>query len=219
MKRKRFQSLKMLNGWKQVARIIVKKHGSVTFEWPKPSEGWQEVAVQSMLTEFNMTVHEVDGCMHDVKCLTTGDPLFKGYLIATSDEALAKHLTNSNVLCDKTHKHAEKGSMSGNALSTGFYTQKFCETMLEGLFGPAVFPAMPVVDAPEVIEPPPVIPAGISVCLIPSRRFTSFLTFLLLRLVKSAGLQNRNNSLPEESRKSRNRRKPLRDLSRLQLTV
>eukprot|EP00972_Heterocapsa_arctica_P098373 14517610-Heterocapsa_arctica.AAC.1 len=46
----------------RLAKTVLARGGSVSFEWPRYCAGWSQPAVRRMITELGLTFVDIDGC-------------------------------------------------------------------------------------------------------------------------------------------------------------
>ena len=61
------ESRMMIQHFKELAVVVQKGGGSVSFEWPRESIGWNQDFVISMITELGLFAVQVDGCAMGVQ--------------------------------------------------------------------------------------------------------------------------------------------------------
>ena len=70
-------SLKMLQYFAIVARLVVEHGGEVSFEWPRNCEGWAQQALINLIAELGLTPAACDGCMLGFHSKINGEPIKK----------------------------------------------------------------------------------------------------------------------------------------------
>ena len=126
--RAREQSLEWVATFHRMARSVVARGGSASFEWPRWCAGWDQPLVQQMVNELKMILIDVDGCAVGLTN-ADGQPILKPWRIAVTSELLANSL--GGLRCDKTHEHA---SCAGRETArTAFYPVDLCRAIHRGL--------------------------------------------------------------------------------------
>ena len=137
---RRKESLAMLERFAELARIVVAKGGTVSFEWPKACTGWRLSELQMIEQELGMKRVTIHGCMLGVLS-KKGVPIKKPWMISSNSPSLIQHL--EQFVCDNRHNH-EKCEGSETKRS-GFYPEKMSIEILQGLNPDKVIAAAPKV--------------------------------------------------------------------------
>ena len=126
--RAREQSMEWAATFLKMARSVIAKGGTVSFEWPRYCEGWNQPLIKDMIRELRLQPVPVDGCAVGLKD-KSNKPLYKPWTIAVSSPFLAEQL--KDLRCDKTHEH---GKTAGpETAKTAFYPRTLCEAIHRGL--------------------------------------------------------------------------------------
>ena len=121
-------SLEWAATFRRLARAALARGGSVSFEWPRYCEGWEQPLIVDMLRGLDLHAVPVDGCGTGLTD-KNGTPLFKPWLIAVSSTALVEELKNFR--CDKNHEH---GKIAGDETAkTAYYPRVLCGAIHRGL--------------------------------------------------------------------------------------
>ncbi len=131
LEKRRTHSRKMLENFIRAAEIVLsKKHGTVSFEWPRHCSGWELPELTAFIQKHNLTEACMDGCAMG---LTNNDgvPMLKPWRVVTTHAALAKNLSQLTCKHNKEFKHAPvEGSYTAK---TAFYPTLLCETVIHSL--------------------------------------------------------------------------------------
>eukprot|EP00972_Heterocapsa_arctica_P083368 12285099-Heterocapsa_arctica.AAC.1 len=65
----------------RLAKAVLAKGGSVSFEWPRYCDGWRQPGVIKMVTGLKLTFVDIDGCSVGVKS-KEGVPIYKPWRFA-----------------------------------------------------------------------------------------------------------------------------------------
>ena len=83
---------RMLQTFREAGDIIIANGGTVSFEWPRYCQGWQEKVLKEFFNDHPFIKILTDGCQFGMKSIMTGKPIFKPWTIYTTSPVLAKRL-------------------------------------------------------------------------------------------------------------------------------
>ena len=119
----------MLNHFEIVANAVIKKGGSISFEWPDCSAYWKDEHVQAVLKRLDLTFVSFDGCTLGWKSLygrngNKGKPIRKRLRIYTTSVHKLNSLAPYQCPGPKVHNHAP--AEGKDTAHTASYTPEFC---------------------------------------------------------------------------------------------
>ena len=131
------ESCRLLRVFLAAARIVLRNHGRVHFEWPDSCSGWNLDELQQFIAEHGLHTAVCHGCAF-------GLPHRKPWRIVTSCERLAVALDAKRCMHPRDYKHVPiEGQYTANS---AMYPRPMCSFVLQHLF-PEKFhskvPAMP----------------------------------------------------------------------------
>ena len=103
----RRKSLKLMGKFITLARIVRSSGGTVCFEWPKGSTGWNETLTQRWIKEFSTTGILFDGCFFELRSRKTGELIKKPWRFETDNWAIRKAFENSTCIGGHVHQPCE----------------------------------------------------------------------------------------------------------------
>ena len=121
IRRAREQSLEWDATFRRLAKCAIAKGGSVSFEWPRHCEGWEQPLIMDMLRELGLQPVAADGCATGLLD-ANGSPLFKLWTIAVSSASLVEQLQVFR--CDKSYEHGK--TASSETAKTAYYPRALC---------------------------------------------------------------------------------------------
>eukprot|EP00972_Heterocapsa_arctica_P066783 9854580-Heterocapsa_arctica.AAC.1 len=84
----RVTSMEYVATFTRLAKIVLSKGGSVSFEWPRGCDGWDQPAVRQMVQELKLDFVDIDGCAVGVVS-QDGEKILKPWRFAVSSPHLA----------------------------------------------------------------------------------------------------------------------------------
>eukprot|EP00972_Heterocapsa_arctica_P024311 3586333-Heterocapsa_arctica.AAC.1 len=88
----------------RLAKAVLARGGSVSFEWPRYCDCWRQPAVRKMVTELGLSFVDIDGCSVGVQD-KHGKAIIKPWRFAVSSPHLAQVLQDRRRSRD--HEHAK----------------------------------------------------------------------------------------------------------------
>ena len=147
----RTNSIQMLDHFYKLAKRVVAKGGTISFEWPRFCAGWDLPLLQQLISEFNLIQADVDGCSVGLRSVVTQNPIKKPWRFYCTQEKLAKLLSDKR--CPGNHAHT---ICSGrDTVLSGFYPMELARLMIKGIFDSSRTHACvfnPVITHSEVID-------------------------------------------------------------------
>ncbi len=141
----------MLDHFYKLAKRVVAKGGTISFEWPRFCAGWDLPVLQQLISEFGFIQADIDGCSVGLRSVVTQNPIKKPWRFYCSQEKLAKLLSSKR--CPGNHVHT---ICSGrDTVLSGFYPMELARLMIQGIFDTSHMHACvfnPVYKYSEVID-------------------------------------------------------------------
>eukprot|EP00435_Cladocopium_sp_Y103_P033668 s1073_g8.t1 len=139
--KKRKKSMKLLNNFIRCAEKTLELGGHISFDWPKPSEGWKIPKSLEFIKKHNLLVAEPEGCALGLVD-ANGDPHLKRWRVVTSSYLVARNLDVYKCTHDHDFKHSQlEGSKTSKS---AYYPEAMCQCISNSLY-PEVTVAMPVI--------------------------------------------------------------------------
>lgn len=153
LNKRRSASRKMLANFFIVAEAILRGGGTIAFEWPKSSKGWELPELQHFAQTHQLTFVECDGCSFGMTD-ENGHPFLKQWRIMTNNPRLVGNLGKHQCRHPREFRHTPvEGKYTAG---TAFYPTDMCEVIISS-FAPAEFarniPAMACVPISEGVHP------------------------------------------------------------------
>ena len=124
------QSKRLFHSFTKRAELILKLGGTVSFEWPKPSTGWNRPDVKAFFDshpEF-MTV-EFDGCAVGLKS-KKGIPIKKPWRVKTTSKRIYDAFQNKFCSCTCSHERCEGSETARSAM----YPPQMAHMIVQALY-------------------------------------------------------------------------------------
>ena len=126
----RKQSRVLLAKYIELADLVMKFGGHVSFEWPRHCAGWILPELMNFIARWDLYSAPVDGCAAGV-ISSNGSPIRKPWLFVTSSQQQATALSAFHC----THKPGEHVEAAGKETkNTEIYPLALATAMLESLF-------------------------------------------------------------------------------------
>ncbi|MHC4950810.1 MAG: reverse transcriptase domain-containing protein, partial [Planctomycetota bacterium] len=123
----RLESYLILQSFVDVAELVLKGNGDVSFEWPAFCHGWKIPLLQNFFEHWNFQDVRADGCAFGLQ--HKGRPIKKPWLIKTTHSPLVDQLKGFTCTCKVEHVPCA-GSLTP---ATEKYTPKMAHEILTGL--------------------------------------------------------------------------------------
>ena len=123
----RLESYLILQSFVDVADLVLKGNGDVSFEWPAFCHGWKIPMLQNFFASHKFQDVRVDGCAFGLQ--HQGRPIKKPWLIKTTHSPLVEQLKGFTCTCKVEHVPCA-GSL---ASASENYTPKMAHEILSGL--------------------------------------------------------------------------------------
>ena len=122
----RLESFFLIQGFIQVAEVVLQAKGSVSFEWPAFCQGWDIPILQEFFQKHGFSFVRIDGCA--MKLHHKNKPIKKPWKIATNEGQLIKGLKKYRCKCPKDLIHEPCAGKLASASET--YTPFMAEKVI-----------------------------------------------------------------------------------------
>ena len=113
----------MLDHFYKLAKRVVSKGGTVSFEWPRYCAGWDLPVLQQFISEFKLMQADIDGCSVGLKSVVTQNPTKNPWRFYCCQENLAKLLSAKR--CTGNHVHTT--CQGKDTYLSGFYPRELAQ--------------------------------------------------------------------------------------------
>ena len=143
LQKRRAESLEMVKRFRDVAEMVkLSRGGSVTFEWSRDSEGWDQPLVKDTMVALDLQPVRIDGCAFGLAI--NGKHPQRPWLVQTDNKRLVKEFQHKKCKHEKGFHDSLEGSLT---TKSGIYNVTMATSILTTLFPGVVadlVPAMPV---------------------------------------------------------------------------
>ena len=150
---RRQKSRALIKKFCNLARVVARRGGRVSFEWPRFCMGCSDQELQKLIRDLDMVVVDFDGCQVGLTDSHGGVHLKKWRLITTGNRT-ARIFNALKCSHPRDFKHVPiEGSRTRRA---GFYPRLMCEFVMHALYPDIIaqhaptMPVSPISDEPQV---------------------------------------------------------------------